>query len=91
MEGVTCHHYTGVKTVERQEYRALLSAEKGTPTAGDNFRTWKSMPLPKEKCIAYSKMVPQILGGNDFEVYEGEHPEVLKDHPWKNIKDVRGL
>lgn len=86
---VECHHYTGVKTKERQAYRARLSAEKGTQDAPQNYARWETLAIPHEATEEYKRIVPVILGGTCFEIYEGKHPEILDAHPWRNIEDVR--
>ncbi len=88
---VVCHHYSGVRTCKRMEQRFLLSAEKGTPGARENFRLWNTLTWESddEAVDKIGDVEDRIIGGKDAKVYSGPHPEVLSDHPWMDVDDVR--
>ncbi len=84
---ITCFHMCCAKKIARSKARYEMSAAKGTPNAMENFERFKNVdiknPDPKE--------VEYLIGGTDFNVYEGELPEALRDHPWKDVEDIRWI
>jgi len=80
-DDITAFHYSHVKKAERMKRRFVLSAEKGTPgTIEERFGAWNDFKWDKDE---------DILKSGKFSIYDGEHPEVLDNHPWRYIEDVR--
>jgi len=84
---ITCFHMCAAKKDSRMKPRYEMSAEKGTPNAMDNYERWKNIdiknPDPRE--------VEYIIGGEQFNEFKGDLPEVLQDHPWKDVEDIRWM
>jgi len=83
-------HYPYVKKPERIKARWAMSIEKGTTASIGRFENWMKMEWDQEKDIVkYRKMIENMQGQGHFNIYPGPHPEVLDDHPWRHIEDVR--
>ena len=52
---------------------------------------WRKIKWEKnEDILNQENDFRKVIGGNGkFEIYNGNHPEILDDHPWRNINDVR--
>lgn len=85
------HHYPYVKTSDRVKFRWDLSVNKGTKSNKNTYELWKNMDLKKD-IFKQEKEFRKIIGGiGNLEIYIGEHPEVLDNHPWRYIDDVRNI
>lgn len=95
-------HFKYVKRPKRQEYRhSILASEAGAPQASIWHReVWKKADL-NNLDEAYKKS-REIYGNYGFEIrvmgkktyqmlktYNGVYPEVLEDHPYLKIDDIR--
>jgi len=79
-----------VKKPERIKARWAMSIEKGTKASIGRFENWMEMEWDQEKdIIKYRKIIENMQGQGHFNIYPGPHPEVLDDHPWRHIEDVR--
>ena len=90
---VTAFHYGHVKKPERMKARWIMSVEKGTEASAKYFEKWMSISWKEDRDIFKSASIIEEIraykGG--LNIYEGEHPEFLANHPWRNINDVREL
>ena len=85
------HHYPYVRTSDRVKFRWDLSVNKGNKSNKDTYKLWQEMDLKKD-IFKQEKFFRRVIGGiGNLEIYTGEHPEVLDDHPWRYIDDVREL
>lgn len=99
-------HFSHVKRPKRQEYRhSMLPFEIGASTAAIWHREiWEKADLNNLE-IVYEKN-KKIQGGYGFykdspdmgpeifqtlNVYSGKYPEVLVNHPYLNIEDIRNI
>jgi len=101
----TTFHFNRVKRVKREEMRYRLSAEINTPNAMKwHNEVWLAADLnnlteaykANERLTGhygYAKDSPNTGPAMWQELvnYEGKYPEVLDDHPYKNISDIRKL
>jgi len=92
---VTAFHYGHVKKPERMKARWVMSIEKGTRASRGYFEKWMVVSWERDGDIFCTGNVATIekirnqVGG--LNIYDGEHPEFLADHPWRNIEDVRTI
>jgi hypothetical protein len=85
-----CFHYTCAKKLERSMFRFDISEEKGTPNIPNLKRMYENFEwVHDEDAYAQAKRIEQLVGGSEFNIYDGEHPEVLKNHPYANCDDIR--
>lgn len=91
-DSITAFHYGYVKRPERMRARWALSVEKGTEASVNRFEKWMSVSWEKDEDIQKSDdTLANIFAGGKLNVYNGKHPEVLDEHPWRYINDVRRL
>jgi len=77
------HHYKWVKPVERMSIRHKTSGF--VPGMMRWFKDhWENIPLENKTHNFY-------LGKFSLKKFEGKHPEVLDNHPLRNIKDIRKI
>lgn len=89
---ITTYHYVSVKKPERMNARWIMSIEKGTASSRTRYEKWMGIEWKDdEDFLKHRDTIAFILGGNpdDVHVYSGKHPEILDDHPWRHIEDVR--
>jgi len=93
---ISMFHYSNVKKVERMEARYRMTEE--TPNryrlGADWFEKWMSVNwINDEDIFKYRDILASILNSEseDINIYRGKHPEILDDHPWRNIDDVRKI
>jgi len=93
LEGVEVFHYNAVKKPERFRARMVMSVEKGTVASKIGYEQFMSVTWDKDEDIFKSKAIIESIGAGrkDLNIYNGEHPEAVRDHPWRYIKDVRKL
>ena len=94
--GIIAFHYGCVKEPERMNARWIQSVERGTRGSRVLFKAWMDFKCDKdEDIINNEEFMIYILGGKvgkvDVNIYDGEHPEVLDDHPWRYVEDVRTI
>ena len=88
-DDIIAFHYSFVKKPKRMEERLVMSAEKGTPDAADRYNMWENIAWSKDEDILYDENIKKIMTKGELNIYEGSHPEMLDDHPWRHINDVR--
>lgn len=90
---VTAFHYGHIKKVKRMKARWVMSVEKGTKSSVGCFKDWMSVSWKEDDDIFNSEDIIEGIraykGG--LNIYTGEHPEFVANHPWRNIDDVRRL
>jgi len=94
IDDIVQHHYSYVKLPERMEPRWMMSVEKGVTSSRHRFGEWMSVKWKNDKDFLRQKeKIIFITGlqGQRLEVYEGNHPEILKNHSWRNIEDIRRI
>lgn len=91
LEGnMVAFHYGHVKRSERMKARWVMSVEKGANISKTRFEKWMGVSWDNDEDIYKSKEVMhKLLDGGEFNVYNGAHPEILDNHPWRYIDDVR--
>lgn len=92
IDDVIQHHYSFVKLPAKMEARWAMSVEKGTLSSRHRFSEWMATKWKDdEDFFRQAEKILSILGliDHSMEIYGGNHPEVLADHPWRNISDVR--
>ena len=78
------NHYKWVKRTKRMLIRHRTSGFY--PNMLEWFKNnWNQIELIENKSFNYCGIKCYL------ERYNGSHPERLKDHPWRNIDDVRKL
>lgn len=93
---ITMFHYSSVKKIERMNARCHMTLEtprRYTLSAGW-FEKWMSVKwINDEDIFKYKDTLAFILSTDPerINIYKGRHPEVLDDHPWRNINDVRKI
>jgi len=93
IEGAELFHYNHVRKPERFKARMVMSVEKGTKTSVGRFEKWMSITWKKEEDIFKYKNDLEFIGEQlyGFNIYIGAHPEILNNHPWRHIDDIRNL
>jgi len=92
VDDVVQHHYSFVKLPARMEARWTMSAEKGTRSSRHKFSEWMTAKWENdEDFLGQTEKILSMLELIDHgvEIYEGNHPEALVNHPWKDMSDVR--
>jgi len=83
-------HYGHVKKPERMKARWVMSVEKDTEASIGRYEQWMNVKWEKDEDIFKNRAILEsIRPGEGFNIYKGEHPEFLADHPWRYINDVR--
>lgn len=90
VDDITAFHYGCVKKPERQKARWIMSVEKGTKSSIERYGKWMGVSWERNEDIFKSEdTIKDLTGGGILNIYEGENPEVLANHPWRHINDVR--
>ncbi len=90
IDDIPLFHYGCVKKCERQRARWVMSVEKGAKVSIPRFDNWMSVSWKQDKDIFKNEsIIKDLTAGDVVNIYEGEHPEVLTNHPWRHIDDVR--
>jgi len=87
-------HYPSVKKPERQDARWAMSIEKGTESSRSRFEKWMGIEWKSDEDFLKHKDTIAFIfsvSPDDINIYDGKHPKVLDDHPWRHIKDVREM
>jgi len=84
IERISCFHYSWVKTRERWLRRARVGMYKGMPE-------WFASNYDSIKLAEGAKI--RYVNGDILTLrkYEGPHPSVLDNHPWRHVEDIRRL
>lgn len=78
------HHYVWLKSKDRMKIRMRTSGFYGEMVEWFN-KNWDSIELKDGKRYEY-------YGGKfTLKRYDGNHPEILNDHTWKDVEDVRKI
>lgn len=79
---ISCLHYCWVKTRDRMLKRARIGIYKG-------IVEWFELNYDRIELIEGAKIT--YVNGDVLTLnkYEGPHPSILDDHPWRNVEDVR--
>jgi len=93
LSDITYFHYPFVKKTDRAKFRWDISIEKGHKKHKKTKRLWDGFKYKKDKDIfKQEKNFRRIIGGKGvLNVHVGKHPEVLEDHPFRFIDDVRKI
>ena len=91
LKDIIVHHYTYMKIPERMSPRWEMSIEKGTKSSRGRFKRWMDIDLNKTNSAQLEKELNKIRSGGGLNIYTGKHPEVLDNHPWVNVDDIRRL
>ncbi len=92
IDDITLFHYGCVKKPERQRARWVMSVEKGAKVSIPRFDKWMGVSWKQDEDIFENEtIIKDLTAGDVVNVYEGEHPEVLANHPWRHIDDVRKI
>lgn len=92
IDEMTPFHYSYVKKLERLKARFVMSIEKGTKASIGRYEQWMSVKWDKDEDIFKNRAtIENIKPGQVLNVYNGEHPKAVADHPWRYIKDVREI
>lgn len=88
---IVYHHYPYVKTSDRVKFRYDISVNKGVKFNKDTFKVWQKIKWDKDEDILKQEInFRKVIGGKGaFEIYNDRHPEILDNHPWRYIDDVR--
>lgn len=91
-DDIVAFHYSWVKKLKRMKARFVLSAEKGTPgTVEERFGMWENIKWNTDEDIMNNNNIKKIMPGGELNIYNGNHPELLCDHPWRHANDVREM
>lgn len=96
---IVSFHYSCMKKPERMKARWRLSVERGTrrslvAIAATRFKRWMDIEWNNDNdIIRQEDLLREFVSRRDekVEFYDGKHPEVLDNHPWRYIKDVRTI
>lgn len=96
LDNAACHHYLRVRTSDRVKLRWELSVNKGCIKNKHNYKIWEKIKWDKDEDILTQKDDFNIVLGTGerdgiLSIYNGKHPEVLDNHPWRYINDVRDI
>lgn len=94
LEELCFFHYVYVKRPSRIKARWDITIEKQGPTspAVTYFKEWMTIKWERnEDILNHKNTIEKIQKQEGLNVYEGSHPEVLSEHPWRNLEDVRRI
>lgn len=90
IDDISLFHYGCVKKPGRQKARWVMSIEKGTEASIPRYDRWMGVSWKQDKDIFKNEsIIKDLTAGDVVNIYEGEHPEALANHPWRYIDDVR--
>ena len=90
IDDICTFHFNYVKKPERIKARWEMSVEKGTILSKDRFEIWLSIKWKKDEDIFKNKMkIEAMQDQGRLNIYTGRLPEVLRNHLWRGINDVR--
>lgn len=91
VDDVIQHHYSYVKLPERMRARWVMSVEKGVWQSRHRFSEWMAATWKDDEDFLRQGESLTAYPNHSIEIYKGYHPEVLADHPWKDIDDIREI
>ena len=93
IDGVTLFHYNSVKKPERFNARVVMSIEKGVKESVGNYEKWMSVKWEEDEDIFKSRAIIEDIRHCDKElnIYNGNHPKAVANHPWRHINDIREI
>ena len=94
LEELCFFHYVYVKRPSRIKARWDATIEKQGPLTPEvkYFKKWMAMKWEKDEDIfRHKNTIENIMLQQGFNIYKGEHPEALNEHPWRHIKDTRKI
>jgi len=93
---ISMFHYSSVKKIERMKARCYMAME--TPgryiLSSGWFEKWMNVEWIKDEDIFKHKDTLAFVLSSEpdsINIYRGKHPEILDNHPWRNIDDVRKI
>jgi len=90
IENVEAFHYSHVKKPERMKARFVMSVEKRTKKSIGRYEKWLSVKWDKDENVFINRAIDKnVKPEEELKIYDGEHPEMLANHPWRHIEDVR--
>lgn len=90
LDDLISFHYHHIKKPERVKARWEISLEKGNLHNKDHYHKFMTIRWDNENEIYQFKEIIENLNGEvGFNIYNGPHPKILDNHPWRNIEDVR--
>ena len=92
LKDVVYFHYVYVKIPLRVKARFEISVEKGNLESENRYKRFESIKFHNdEDILKYAEDLEFINAMNGLNLYYGPHPEIIRDHPWRKIKDCREL
>ncbi len=92
LKDVTYFHYVYVKKPERVKFRWELSREKGYTAPVKFYKQYMNIKWKNdEEIYRYKDTIEMINNEKGFNIYRGQHPEIIENHPWKDLEDCREL
>ena len=96
MKNMACYHYLRVRTSDRVKFRWEISVNKGCAASKHKYKFWEKIKWDKDEDILTQEDDFRVVIGTlekegIFNIYSGKHPEVLDNHPWRYINDVRNI
>lgn len=94
VKNIKCFHYSYVKSPERMKARWIMSREKGCIKSEDRFDKWMAVQWKKDEDLKKpenKKLLRAVRATDKFNIYEGNHPPVVDDHPLRHIEDSRRI
>lgn len=82
--GISRYHYKWLKPKERIRIR-MKTSRRGSQAVEWFESIWCKMELEADK------IYPCYNGKFTLRRYDGVHPSILKNHPWRNVGDIREL
>jgi len=67
-----------------------ISLEKGNVHNKNHYNNFMAINWNnQEEIYQFKKIIETLNGEKGFNIYNGVHPKILDDHPWRFIEDVR--
>jgi len=85
---VCCYHFTSAKKLARMRFRFRISQEKGTPDIPEMWGRYSNYDVNSK---LDKDEIEALVGGFGANIYTGDFPEVLKDHPYRFANDIRSI
>lgn len=92
LKNIKCFHYSYVKDPIRMKARWAMSVEKGCAASKGRFRNWMDVRFKGDEDILKEKnqkLLRGVRGVDKFNIYIGNHPTILDDHPLRYAEDSR--
>jgi len=90
MKDVEYFHYPFVKLPNRIRVRMECSYEKGNSNAFKRLDNFMKVKWEKDEDIFnYKDIIEEFTNTSGLNIYTGPHPEIMENHLWRNINDIR--